>query len=93
MSADLKIDYYTPEFEVFKKDVLTENMNGVVVSRLMPFAPPVAIDFRHRNVTEMDIKKMDIIITVTQANCPAHIEGNTDAGKRFIKLRKYAIMK
>jgi len=93
MSADLKIDYYTPEFEIFKKDVLAEGMNGAVVMRLTQFAPPVATDFRHKFVAEGNFPKMDILITVTQVNCPAMIIGNTDAGKRFIKMRKYAVMK
>lgn len=93
MSSDIKIDYYTEEFNKFKADVLAENMNGAVVLKLTPFGPPIATDFNHRNVMEKDFHKMDMLITVTQVNCPAVIVGNTDEGKMFIRLRKYSIMK
>lgn len=94
MAAELQIDYFTPEFEQFKQDVLNEKLTGVVVTKLaFGFGMTMAEDFRHNNVPEGKINDADIVITIVQQNCPAMVVARTQAGKMFIKTRKYSIMR
>lgn len=93
MSSEMKIEYYSPDFLKFKQDVLNENLKGVMVSKLMPFAPAVVVDFKQITLTDAAIDKADIVINIDKNNEPATIYGRSDAGKRFIKTRKYSILK
>lgn len=93
MAAEMQIDYFTPEFEQFRKDVLSDNLKGVVVTKLDQWSPPMAEDFNHNGANQSKIDSADIVITITQPNVPAMIVGKSDQGKRFLKMRKYAILK
>lgn len=93
MSAELTIEYWTPDFDIFRKDVIKAGLKGFIVTKLNRFSPAVVIDFNHTQKNESDAEHSDIIITVTNQLEPAIIMGKSDAGKRFIKTKKYAILK
>lgn len=93
MSATMQIEYFTPEFDKFRMDVVKAKLKGVIVSKLMPFAPAVAVDFNKAPCPESSVETADIVINVNSNIGPASIYGRSDAGKRFIKTMKYAILK
>lgn len=92
MKHHMKIEYFTPEFETFRQDVLKAGLKGVIVSKLMPFAPAVTVGFDRRGCPESEIGGADVVINVTSNLLPADIYGNTMEGTKFIKTMKYKIL-
>lgn len=93
MSAEMKIEYFTPEFDKFRQDVLNAGLKGIIVSKLMPFAPAITSDFRKLSCPESDLERADIVINITSNVGPATIYGRSFEGTKFIKTMKYAILK
>ncbi len=92
MKHHMKIEYFTPEFDQFRVDVMKAGLKGVIVSKLMPFSPAVVAGFDRGSKPESEIDKADIVINVTSNQLPADIYGNTMEGTRFIKTMKYKIL-